>query len=85
MGVRTSQVKVKLIGLCFGQEFAAAGAGFQIEELIFDQAMHGFDIALGARRKPGAESATSRTPTPPAFGPALGETRPSASYRAGVT
>jgi hypothetical protein len=32
------QVEVKLVALCFGQEFGAAGQGFQIEELIFDQA-----------------------------------------------
>jgi len=32
--------------LRLGEEFAAAGEGFQIEELIFDQAMHGFHIAL---------------------------------------
>jgi hypothetical protein len=32
--------------LGLGKEFAAAGEGFQIEELIFDQTMHSFDIAL---------------------------------------
>jgi hypothetical protein len=44
--VRTSQVEVELIGLRLGEEFTAAGEGFQIEELIFDQAVNGFDIAL---------------------------------------
>ena len=46
MGVRSREIEIELIGLCFGEVFAAAGEGFQIEELIFDQAMHGFDIAL---------------------------------------
>ena len=44
--VRTSQVEVELVGLGLGEEFATAGESFQIEELIFDQPMHGFDIAL---------------------------------------
>jgi hypothetical protein len=44
--VRTSQVEVELIGLRLGEELTAAGEGFQIEELIFDQAVNGFDIAL---------------------------------------
>ena len=77
--VGAREIEIELIGLGLGEEFAATGEGFQIEELIFDQAKNGFDIALGARRKPGAESATSRASTPPAFGPAPGETRPSAS------
>src|SRR5258707_15405663 len=46
MGVGSREIEIELIGLGLGQEFAAAGEGFQIEELIFDQAMHGFDIAL---------------------------------------
>ena len=41
-----TKIEVELIGLGLGEEFAAAGEGFQIEELIFDQPMHGFDIAL---------------------------------------
>jgi len=46
VGVGSREVEVELIGLGLGEEFAAAGEGFQIEELIFDQPMDGFDIAL---------------------------------------
>jgi len=46
VGVRTSQVEVELIGLSLGEEISAAGEQLQIKELIFDQTMHGFDIAL---------------------------------------
>ncbi len=40
-----------LIGLCFGEEFAATGEGFQIKEFIFDQAMHRLHIALISVRR----------------------------------
>ena len=46
MRVRSREIEIELIGLRFGEEFTAAGKSFQIEELIFDQAMHGFHIAL---------------------------------------
>jgi hypothetical protein len=46
VGVGTSQVEVELIGLCLGEEISTAGKQLQIKELIFDQAMHRFDIAL---------------------------------------
>jgi hypothetical protein len=49
--VGSGEVEVELIGLRLGQEFTTTSEGFQIEELIFDQAMHGFHIALeGVRR-----------------------------------
>jgi hypothetical protein len=49
--VGSRQVEVELTGLRLGQEFATTGEGFQIEEPIFDHAMHGFHIALeGVRR-----------------------------------
>jgi hypothetical protein len=30
----------------FGQELATTGEGFQVEELVFDQAVDGFHVAL---------------------------------------
>src|SRR5579863_2245222 len=45
------QVEVELVGVRFGQEVAATGEIFEIKELIFFQAMHGFHVALiGVRR-----------------------------------
>jgi hypothetical protein len=56
MGVGPNEIEIHLVGLGLGEKFAAAGEGFQIEELIFDQAMHRFDIALvGVRRGRDAE------------------------------
>ena len=46
VGVRPRKIEIELVGLRFGEEFAAAGEGFQIEELIFDQTMYRFHIAL---------------------------------------
>ena len=46
MGVGAGEVEVELVGEGFGEEIAAAGERFQVEELIFDEAMDGFDIAL---------------------------------------
>jgi hypothetical protein len=46
VGVRPGEVEVELIGVHLGEEIAAAGEGFQIEELVFFEAMNGFDIAL---------------------------------------
>jgi len=40
------EIEVELVRLRFGEELTAAGEGFQIEELIFDEAMDGFDVAL---------------------------------------
>ena len=50
VGVGADEVEVELIGKGLGEEITAAGERFQIEELIFDQAMHGFDIALVGMR-----------------------------------
>ena len=44
--VGTSEVEVELVGVGFGEEIAAAGEVFQVEELVFFEAMNGFDIAL---------------------------------------
>jgi len=40
------EVEVELKGVSLGEEVAAAGERFQIEELVFDQAMDGFDLSL---------------------------------------
>ena len=44
--VEADEVEVELVGAGLGQEVAATGERLQIEELVFDQAMDGFDIAL---------------------------------------
>ena len=46
VGIRSREIEIELVGLRLGEEFTATGEGFQVEELIFNQAMHGFDIAL---------------------------------------
>jgi hypothetical protein len=46
VGVGADEVEVELVGKGFGEEIAAVREGFQIEELIFDEAMDGFDVAL---------------------------------------
>lgn len=46
VGVGAGEVEVELIGETFGEEVAAAGERFQVEELVFDEAMNGFDVAL---------------------------------------
>jgi hypothetical protein len=46
VGVGADEVEVELVGEGFGQEVAAALERFEVEELIFDEAMDGFDIAL---------------------------------------
>jgi hypothetical protein len=43
MRVGASQVEVELIQRSLGQELGPAGKGFQVEELIFDEAVDGFD------------------------------------------
>ena len=44
--VGAHEVEVELVGVDLGEEVAAAGEGFQIKELVFFEAMHGFDVAL---------------------------------------
>ena len=46
VGVGASDVEVELVGVDFGEEIAAASEVFEIEELVFFEAMDGFDIAL---------------------------------------
>ncbi len=46
MGVGAGEIEVELIGESFGQEVAAGGERFQVEELIFHQPMNGFDVTL---------------------------------------
>lgn len=40
------QVEVVLVESGFGEELGAGGEGFQVIELVFDEAVNGFDIAL---------------------------------------
>ena len=44
--VGTSQVEVELIEGGFGEELGAGAKGFQVVELVFDEAMDSFHIAL---------------------------------------
>src|SRR5439155_19303501 len=46
VGVGACEVEVQLVGVYFRQELTAAGEVFQIEELVFFEAMHRFNIAL---------------------------------------
>src|SRR3972149_7111279 len=46
VGIGTRQVEVELIERNLGQELGAAGESFQVEELVFDEAVDGFDITL---------------------------------------
>jgi hypothetical protein len=46
VGIGADEVEVELVGEGFGEEVASAGEGFKVEELIFDEAVDGFDIAL---------------------------------------
>jgi hypothetical protein len=46
VGVGTSEVEVQLVGVNFGQEVSSAGEVFEVEELVFFEAMNGFYIAL---------------------------------------
>ena len=43
MGVRASQVEVELVERSLGQEVEPAGEAFQVEELVFDEAVDGLD------------------------------------------
>ncbi len=44
--VGTDEVEVELIGKGFGEKVSTPRERFQIEELIFDEAVNGFHIAL---------------------------------------
>jgi hypothetical protein len=44
--VGASQVEVELIERGFGEELRAAAEGLQVIELVFDQPVDGFDVAL---------------------------------------
>ena len=44
--VGTDEVEVELIGKSFGKKVCPPGERFQVEELIFDEAVNGFHIAL---------------------------------------
>ena len=46
VGVGSDEVEVELIDAGFGEELAAAAEGFQVVELVLDEAMDGFDVAL---------------------------------------
>jgi hypothetical protein len=46
VGVGADEVEVELVGEGFDEEVAASGERFEIEEVIFDEAVDGFDIAL---------------------------------------
>ena len=44
--IGSGQVEVELMERNLGQELGAAGESFQVEELIFDEAVDGFDVGL---------------------------------------
>src|SRR2546427_8389984 len=44
--VGTSQVEVELVEGSLGQEVGPAGESFQVKELVFDEAVNGFHVAL---------------------------------------
>src|SRR5512135_3749067 len=44
--VGSHEVEVVPIGGDFGPELGGAGEGFAVEELVFDEAVDGFDVAL---------------------------------------
>src|ERR1700726_4482628 len=46
VGVGPHEVEVELIGVDLGEEVSPAGKVFEIEELVFLDAMHGFHVAL---------------------------------------
>lgn len=46
MGIGASQVEIELIERSLGQKVGAAAESFQVEELVFDPAVDGFDVAL---------------------------------------
>ena len=46
VGVGADEVEVELIDAGFGEEVAAAAEGFQVIELVLDEAVDGFDVTL---------------------------------------
>lgn len=46
MRVAPRQVEVELVGVSLGQKLATTGEVFQVDELIFDLAVHSFHISL---------------------------------------
>ncbi len=46
VGIGAGEIEVELVSEGFGQEIAATGERFQVEELIFDETVNGFDVAL---------------------------------------
>src|SRR3972149_462329 len=46
VGIGTRQVEVELVEGSLGHELGAAAERFQVEELVFDEAMDGLDITL---------------------------------------
>ena len=44
--VEADEVEVMPVGGDFGPELGGAGEGFAIEELVFNEAVDGFDVAL---------------------------------------
>ena len=46
VGVGPGEIEVELVGMDFGEEVTAALEEFQIEELVFFEAVDGFDVAL---------------------------------------
>ena len=44
--VGSHEIEVELVGVGFGEEIAPAGEIFQVEELVFFEAMDGLDITL---------------------------------------
>ena len=46
MGIGPGEVEVELVESGLGQELGARSKRFQVVELVFDEAVNGFDIAL---------------------------------------
>lgn len=46
VGVGAHEIEVELVGVHLGEKIAAAGEIFQIEELVFFEAVNGFHVAL---------------------------------------
>jgi len=46
VGIGTSEIEVEQVEGSFGQEVGGAGERFHVEELIFDEAVDGFDVGL---------------------------------------
>ena len=53
MGVGAGEIEIELVGVDLGEEISTARERFQVEELVFFEAVDGFDVALvgvGGRR-----------------------------------